>query len=185
MAKRKSSRGAGSNVGRGVAKAFPRLAKNQVTTLAAGAKTKSYTIGETVIREGTYANGFYVVINGQADVSQLDKSGKDVRLRRLGPGDFFGEIGLLAPPRRTATVRARTDLEIAALNSDQFFGLMSGSEQTAVSVSRVGTRRLARKAPAPRKATAARKATPARKAPAARKATAARQAPAVRKGRSL
>jgi CRP-like cAMP-binding protein len=138
-----------TRVGRGVKRAFPRLPKDQVEALAAGARTKRYAVGETVLREGTFANGFYVVISGQADVSQLDKAGKDAKLRRLGPGDFFGEIGLLAAPRRTATVRAKTDLEVAALNIDQFFGLMKGSAQSAEAVSHTGRVRLRKKAPAP------------------------------------
>lgn len=138
----------GSRLRSRVARAFPRLNKSQVAAIAEGARTQSFTIGETVMREGTFANGFYVVVSGQADVSQLNEEGNDVKLRGLRPGDFFGEIGLLNPPRRTATVRARTRLVIAAIDRDQFFALMLTSAPTAASVAAAGAKRLAHKRPA-------------------------------------
>jgi len=130
-----------------VASAFPRLKKSQIAEIAETARTQAFTIGETVMREGTYANGFYVVVSGQADVSQLNEKGNDVKLRGLRPGDFFGEIGLLNPPRRTATVRARTRLVIAAIDRDQFFAMLQTSAPTAAAVAAKGAKRLARKRP--------------------------------------
>jgi len=57
---------------------------------------------------------FYLIVSGEVDVVQRDGRGLGWRIAKLGPGDYFGEIGLLYEDRRTASVRATTDLEVVA-----------------------------------------------------------------------
>ncbi|MDP9325314.1 MAG: cyclic nucleotide-binding domain-containing protein [Candidatus Dormibacteraeota bacterium] len=148
VAKRKvTSQGSQGSLRKEVAEAFPRLTSDQVAALLKQAKLETYTTGETVIREGTYANGFFVVVKGQAEVLQFDDANKYRKIRRLDPGDFFGEIGLLTPPRRTATVRAKTRLDVIALRNDQFFALLHHAPEAAKATSRVGAERASRPRP--------------------------------------
>ena len=64
----------------------------------------------------------------------------------LGSGDYFGEIGLLRePPKRTATVRARSTLEVTVLDRARFGDLLESSEAAATSVDQTARARLARK----------------------------------------
>lgn len=159
VAKRKGTKqGSSGSLRKEVAEAFPRLSGDQVAALLKQAKLETYTTGETVIREGTYANGFFVVVSGQAEVLQFDDANKYRRIRRLDPGDFFGEIGLLTPPRRTATVRARTRLEVIALRNDQFFALLHHAPEAAEATKRVGAKRASR--PRPKAKPAVTAATP-------------------------
>lgn len=129
-------------------KAFPQLAKSQVSALAKETtRTASYTTGETVLREGATANAFYVITSGEADAVQLDPKGREVGLRRMKPGDYFGEVGLLEEARRTATVRARTPLEVVVLDRDQFEGLVGAPGDTAATVRKTARKRAAHDAP--------------------------------------
>ncbi len=103
--------------------------------------------GEVIIRQGDLADRFYVVDAGSFEVTRgatrsagAGAGGSDVRpapdatrdhrapaehLRTLGPGDVFGEIGLLRGVPRTATVTAMTDGELSALDAPDFLELVN------------------------------------------------------------
>ena len=81
--------------------------------------------GEQVIRQGDHADRFFIVDAGAFRVTRED-GGSAVALRELGPGDVFGEIGLLRGIPRTATVTALTDGLLHALEADAF-GELVGS----------------------------------------------------------
>jgi CRP-like cAMP-binding protein len=77
--------------------------------------------GQTVFHQGDPADRFYVIETGAADVV-----GDGRLVTALGPGEGFGEIALLRRVRRTATVRAATDLELQALTCDRFLPVVTG-----------------------------------------------------------
>jgi CRP-like cAMP-binding protein len=77
--------------------------------------------GQAVFHQGDPANRFYVIETGAADVV-----GDGRLVTALGPGEGFGEIALLRRVRRTATVRAATDLELQALTRDRFLPVVTG-----------------------------------------------------------
>lgn len=79
--------------------------------------------GQAVVREGEVADRFYVVDTGAFRVSQV-RDGAHVNLRELGPGDVFGEIGLLRGVPRTATVTAVSDGVLYALDAGPFAELV-------------------------------------------------------------
>ena len=87
------------------------------------------TAGQVVIREGDPADRFYLIADGRLAVSQATADGAVTHLRDLGPGDPFGEIGLLTGSARTATVTALTDGLLLALERERFLELVgSGPE---------------------------------------------------------
>lgn len=80
---------------------------SQPTLLAMLATGEHFTVGagEPVFREGDMGNSFYVLIAGEVAVEKLHE-GKPVELKRLGPGECFGEMALVGNDVRSASVRA-------------------------------------------------------------------------------
>jgi CRP-like cAMP-binding protein len=65
---------------------------------------RRFDAGATVVAEGEPGRSMYVVHSGELVVSKLADSGRVLRLRGLGPGDFFGEMTLIDAQNRSATV---------------------------------------------------------------------------------
>ena len=81
--------------------------------------------GQVIIRQGDPADRFYVIAEGTVRVTQVpDDGGDEVELRTLGPGDVFGEIGILRRSPRTATVTATSDGSLLALDAAEFLDLV-------------------------------------------------------------
>ncbi|TML07274.1 MAG: cyclic nucleotide-binding domain-containing protein [Actinobacteria bacterium] len=76
--------------------------------------------------EGTASREFMIIASGTATVRR-----KGRKIATLGPGDFFGELALLAGVPRTATVIAETDMVVEALNRAEFATLLDESPSIA------------------------------------------------------
>jgi MFS family permease len=80
--------------------------------------------GQRVIEQGDVADRFYLIDQGAFAVTQLAPDGSSVDLRTMGPGEVFGEIGLLSSVPRTATVTATSEGRLFALDREGFLGLV-------------------------------------------------------------
>ncbi|MCA1568748.1 MAG: MFS transporter [Chloroflexi bacterium] len=80
--------------------------------------------GRAIVRQGDPADRFYLIGEGTVRVTQAADGGEEVHLRDLGPGDVFGEIGLLRRTPRTATVTAATPGTLLALEAGAFLDLV-------------------------------------------------------------
>jgi hypothetical protein len=122
-------------------RAFPSEPREVVAETASKAELLVFAPGDVVLNEGDAADRFYMVIKGEAEASHREPDGSEVVLNRFGPGDYFGESGLLNDAPRTATVRARTSLELMALDRETFAQLMKSSQTTEDQVRRVAAER--------------------------------------------
>src|SRR6266850_3757496 len=122
-------------------RAFPSEPREVVAETASKAELLVFAPGDVVLKEGDAADRFYMVIKGEAEASHREPDGAQVVLNRFGPGDYFGESGLLNDAPRTATVRARTSLELMALDRETFAQLMKSSQTTEDQVRRVAAER--------------------------------------------
>jgi MFS family permease len=98
--------------------------------------------GMEITRQGEVGDRFYVVDEGELDVT-ID--GKPVST--LGAGDHFGEIALLREVPRTATVTARTDASLLALERDEFVSAVTGHPASREAADAVVAARLGRLRP--------------------------------------
>jgi len=69
-----------------------------------------------LLNQGSYPDGFFVVLEGTV---RIERNGDPVA--ELGPGDFFGEIGLLEENKRMATVATATRVRAAVMDRADFF----------------------------------------------------------------
>ena len=76
--------------------------------------------GKTLARAGEPGHEFYLILEGTARVEVAAR-----RSRRLGPGDFFGEMSLLDGEPRSATVVAETPMRLLMIHRRVFWTLLS------------------------------------------------------------
>ncbi|MGH2951432.1 MAG: cyclic nucleotide-binding domain-containing protein [Solirubrobacterales bacterium] len=86
---------------------FADVPDDKLTKVATFATLESYVEGQEIIREGGYSNDFYAIDEGTVKV---ERGGEHVA--DLGPGDVFGEQGLLEKSERTATVTATSPVRV-------------------------------------------------------------------------
>ena len=86
---------------------FAEVPDDKLQKIAPFADTAEFAEGQVVVKEGGYSNHFYAIEEGTAKV---ERDGE--HLADLGPGDIFGEQGLLEKQERSATVIATSRLRV-------------------------------------------------------------------------
>jgi len=89
---------------------FAKLTIDQRDRVAAMCNELEVEEGTTLLQEGDFGYSMFAITAGTADVLQ-----GGVVTQTLGPGDFFGEIAVLSGGRRTATVVARTPMQLVTV----------------------------------------------------------------------
>ena len=89
---------------------FQTVTDEELDQIAPFAEEVQVEAGTELVKEGDYSYQFMAIEEGTAEVLRNGEHVAD-----LGPGDFFGEIGLLEKVLRTATVVAKTDMRLITL----------------------------------------------------------------------
>ncbi|MGB9012461.1 MAG: MFS transporter [Aeromicrobium sp.] len=116
---------------------FAPLAPGTVEGLARHLVRVPVRAGEIVLSEGGQSDRFFVIESGLVEVSQMGAV-----IRREGPGEFFGEIGLLRDVPRTATITAMEDTVLFLLDREQFLAAVNGQHDSFLAADDIVTRRL-------------------------------------------
>ena len=95
------------------------------TERAPGVRREYFEPGQAVFHEGDRGDWLYVVTDGEVEVLKRNGGGTETSLRRLGPGECFGEIALVSDRPRTATVRAVTATNVLAVDREAFQALFA------------------------------------------------------------
>lgn len=106
--------------------ARPRADAGQIAPFA---QTQLLPSGSLIVKQGDYARDFYVIAEGTAHVRRNGE-----HLATLGPGEFFGEVGLLQTSWRNADVVAATPLRLLVVQPRDFQVMMAAKQQVAAHV---------------------------------------------------
>ena len=105
---------------------FADLDDRELGEIAGSMRERRFSAGDTVTQEGAAGVGFFVVEDGEADVT-VDGQARGT----IGPGDYFGEIALLTGSNRTATITAKTDMLCHGLTAWDFKPLVENNSGLA------------------------------------------------------
>ena len=104
---------------------FAGLDAMELSRIAARMRTERVPAGDAVFAEGERADRYYVIRSGEAEIRTAAGDA-----RRIGPGEGFGEMGLLYGRPRGATVVAASDLVLATIERSDFAALVRASGET-------------------------------------------------------
>ena len=105
---------------------FAGLDNKELDQIASSLRERRFKAGDVVTQEGSGGVGFFVVEEGEADVSIGGESKGSI-----GPGDYFGEIALINDSPRTATLTARTDMLCFGMTPWDFRPLVESNSEIA------------------------------------------------------
>jgi CRP-like cAMP-binding protein len=119
---------------------FANLPAEELDELAATMSEVEVQAGAKVITLDDYGTAIYFIEEGYADVLNDDGEATNA----LGPGDAFGEIGLLLTGQRTASVVAGTPMRLLSLSGQEFDRIRARVPEVERSLRRLGLERSAR-----------------------------------------
>jgi ABC-type lipoprotein export system ATPase subunit len=127
-----------------VARALPYLSHPQMLAATKQAEKRKVAPGNVIVKQGEAIEHFFIIVNGEVDVVAETKSKKEMKLARLGPGQFFGEVELTQGGHAVAHVHASEDgAELALIPKTLFYELIDGSPLTRHAIHEVASTRLA------------------------------------------
>ena len=95
------------------------------TDRSVGIRREHFEPGEVIFEEGGHGDWLYIVVDGEVEVLKRVPDAMEMSIRRLGPGECFGEIALLGDHVRTATTRSVTAVNLLAVDREAFEALFS------------------------------------------------------------
>jgi len=99
---------------------FSSLSDGALEALSKKLSPVEYSAGETIIRENTPAEAFYLVKRGEVEISKNTKWGQSANISVMGSGEGFGEMALLTCSSRACSVIAKTDVSLLKLYKTDF-----------------------------------------------------------------
>jgi CRP-like cAMP-binding protein len=113
------------------------LRDEELRLLVPGVIVQRFGTGESIVREGDDGDSLFIIREGTVEVLAGASDGKQVHIRDLAPPAFFGEMALMTGEKRTATICAKSDVELLELNRDSFGELFKNHPETAVQMGEV------------------------------------------------
>lgn len=117
-----------------IPRAFPGIKPDEIEDLIATSQVHSYAPGEVLCHENALEDRFYMILEGEVEVTKVINNSEVRVLKLLKPGDFFGEMALIHNAPRAATVTARSALTTLELDKAGFERVLHGSSSVAMAM---------------------------------------------------
>ena len=121
---------------------FSGLDETELERLSRVAARRRAGRGDQVVRAGESADALLILLTGRAKVTNFDEEGREIILAWLGPGEFFGEMGLIDGSERSASVIAVENCELLTIGKQEFQRCMQENFQVAQKLMQILVRRL-------------------------------------------
>jgi len=121
---------------------FASFPEDQLRMLSTVVSRRSATRANTIMAAGGPTDSLYIVLSGRLKVMMSDSDGKEVILSIIGPGEFFGEMGLIDDEPRSASVVTLEPCELLSLAKRDFKKSLAENFEMAMAVMRGLVRRL-------------------------------------------
>ena len=121
---------------------FSDLTNAELNLILGSAKKRRYPKGSIVFNEGDAGDFLLVIYSGKVKVVLYGEKGEEIILAMLGPGNFFGEMGLLSSRPRSATVLTMEPSEFLHLDQQSFSSLITTHPPLALKILKYLSHRL-------------------------------------------
>jgi len=117
-----------------IPRAFPGIKPDEIEELIANSQVLSYAPGEILCHENEVEDRFYMILEGEVEVTKIINNSQTRLLKTLAPGDFFGEMALIHNAPRAATVTAKSPLTTLELDKAAFDRVLHKSTSVALAM---------------------------------------------------
>ena len=117
-----------------IPRAFPGIKPDEVQEIIINSQIKSYPVGTVLCREDAIEYTFYMILEGDFEVTKTINHTDARLLKTLNAGDFFGEMALIHNAPRAATVKALTPAVVLELDKDGFDRVLKHSPSVATAM---------------------------------------------------
>ncbi|NOY67535.1 MAG: Crp/Fnr family transcriptional regulator [Gammaproteobacteria bacterium] len=99
---------------------FADLKDDELDSIASHANTKSFPKNSIIINEGDDTSSMYIILSGKIKAFLSNEDGKEVILGIMGTGDYFGELSILDPSPRSASIMTMEPCKFIIINKENF-----------------------------------------------------------------
>jgi CRP/FNR family cyclic AMP-dependent transcriptional regulator len=121
---------------------FSRLPEEQLAKVARVARYRRVPRSTPIVHAGDPTDSLYVLVNGSIKVMNTNEEGREVILSILGPGEFFGEMGMIDGSPRSATVVSIEACEVITIAKEDFGRVLSENYEIALHIMKSLVQRL-------------------------------------------
>ena len=122
--------------------AFPGISTSEVTGLIDNSTLMNYPAGTVLCHENALEDTFYLILEGEVEVTKVINNDQTRLLKTLGPGDFFGEMALIHNAPRAATVKTISPLITLEIHREEFGRVLKNSSSVSLAMVREISQRL-------------------------------------------
>lgn len=110
---------------------FKDLSDEELALTSAITAERTYSKGETILKEGEAGDSFYLVLEGKVRISKFISGAGEEALAILEKGNYFGEMALIDEFPRSASAIAHTDCRVLLMDKADFSQLLSSNKELA------------------------------------------------------